>query len=217
MAMNIILYGPRVLLEKEKPLERGVLLLPDSPHSIHSLARVVKVGDGRIRQPDGSYKTVPIRVNVGDIVFFQTNALLASACSYEIEGKNYLVLLQDDLLARFPDLSLDVDKMEMLGDWTLVEPFIRQPKNILLPETLNYQEHLEHTFWKFLKAAADSDLEVEPGQEVIVNAHRANPVQLSGKVYCYLDRDCLLAVVDSVEEPVLADAPNGQTATASGP
>jgi len=202
--MNVKLYGPRVLLEKEKPKEKGTLQIPDNPNAIHSLARVVHVGDGRVRQPDGTFKTVPMRVKVGDIVFFQTNALIASACAYVLEGKSLLTLMQDDLLIRFPTTDINMESAEMLGDWTLVEPFIRQPGKIILPDTINYQEHLEHTFWKFLKSAPGSDFEVQPGYEVIINAHRATPVILGGKGYCYIDRNHILGLGDKVEEPEVA-------------
>lgn len=198
--MNIKLFGPRALLSQEKPSTRGALLVNPS-ESIHSLARVCYVGDGNVRMPDGSLKHVPPVVNVGDIVFFQTNAMLATGCTYEIDKTPYLNLLQDDLLARLPSNEVTVANMEMLGRWILIEPYIRQTGTIIMPATINYQEHLEQTFWKLIKKPTNCDLQAELGQEVLINAHRATPVQLGGKAYCYIDQNFILGAVQP--EPVV--------------
>ena len=199
---NLKLFGPRVLLAKEKPAQKGKLLLPDNRDAIHALARVVAIGDGVIRLPDGTRVDVPLKVAVGDIVFFQTNASMAAACSYELDRVSYMNLMQGDLLARLPDTDITVEKMEMLGDWVLITPSIRQTGTIILPATMNYQEHLEHTYWTCVKAAPGSDFEAVPGQEVLVNAHRASPVQIDSAIYCYIDRNFILGVMDVAPKPV---------------
>ena len=94
MAMNLKPLGDKVIVEvfgsKEKT--KGGILLPDSAQEKPQEAKVLAVGSGKIL---GNGKVVPPEVRVGDTVVFGKY----SGSEVKLEGKDYLIINQDDILA----------------------------------------------------------------------------------------------------------------------
>lgn len=83
----------RVLVKECEPEEKttGGLYIPTSAQEKPCKAKVLAVGEGLLE--DG--KIVPMKVAVGDIILFAKY----SGSEFKIEGQEYIVLKQTDILA----------------------------------------------------------------------------------------------------------------------
>ncbi|PXW86384.1 chaperonin GroES [Streptohalobacillus salinus] len=86
--------GDRVIIEivEEEEKTASGIVLPDSAKEKPQQGRVVSVGEGRLL--DNGSKTAP-DVNEGDRVIFAKYA----GAELKHEGKDYLILREDDILA----------------------------------------------------------------------------------------------------------------------
>lgn len=199
---NVKLFGYRVLIE---PVEgkTGTIVMPQSAQTMHRIGRVVCVGDGR--QPDGTVKKS--LVSVGDIVYFQTNAMTAASNGYVVGNMAYLNLHQGDLIGRLDSTVVCATNFTPLGRWVMVKPFVRSEGSlIVLPASAERDPNF--VYFKVAKLGDQVDLPVTVGQEVLLTVHRTNAMQISkdslnlGELeeYGYIDRDFVLGAVD--ESPV---------------
>lgn len=78
-------------LEAEE-VTKGGIVLPDSAREKPKEGRIVALGDGKLLD-DG--KRAPFQVAVGDRVLFSSYA----GTEVKIEGEEYLILSEDDILA----------------------------------------------------------------------------------------------------------------------
>lgn len=200
------LFGFRVLVEQVKE-RTGRIVVPENANIIFAIGRIVAVGDGA--QPNGTKEEAV--VNLGDIVYFQTNAMLAATQNYQFEGKHYLNLHQGDLLGRLSDTNVCYENFEPLGRWVMVQPFQRTaPGGILLPETAN---DADFTYFRVAKLGSRVKLDIKEGQEVIVNTGRISPIRINKldlaaaetrlTDYGLLDRDFVLGAVEDAEKQVV--------------
>ena len=91
--MNIKVIGNRVVikqLESEEKTASGILL-PDTAKEKPFEGEVIAVGPGKVLD-NGSYE--PMEVKVGDKVVFSKYG----GIEVKLEGEDYLVLRQDDIL-----------------------------------------------------------------------------------------------------------------------
>ena len=91
--MNIKVIGNRVVikqLESEEKTASGILL-PDTAKEKPFEGEVIAVGPGKVLD-NGSYE--PMEVKVGDKVIFSKYG----GIEIKLEGEDYLVLRQDDIL-----------------------------------------------------------------------------------------------------------------------
>jgi len=86
--------GNRVLVQRLEPEEKmkGGIILPDSAKKKQETAKVVAIGAGK-RLDDG--KTVPVPVNVGDIILMDKY----SGQEVTIDDEEYMILKADDIIA----------------------------------------------------------------------------------------------------------------------
>jgi len=86
--------GDRVIIEtiEEEETTASGIVLPDSAKEKPQQGRVISVGAGRLL--DNGSKTAPA-VNEGDRVIFAKYA----GAEFKHEGKDYLILREDDILA----------------------------------------------------------------------------------------------------------------------
>ena len=90
---NVQPLGDRVLvkvLEAEEKTKGGIVL-PDTAKEKPQQAEVVAVGNGKVQ--DG--KTIPLEVKVGDKVLYGRY----SGTELDLEGEDYLMLKEDDIVA----------------------------------------------------------------------------------------------------------------------
>lgn len=86
--------GDRVVVKRieEEPKTKGGIVLPDTAKEKPQKGKVIAVGSGRIL--DNGQK-LPLEVKEGDIVVFAKY----SGTEIEIDGEEYVILSERDLLA----------------------------------------------------------------------------------------------------------------------
>jgi co-chaperonin GroES (HSP10) len=179
MSMNMQLFGHRCLVEYYQPPQDSAsrIIVPDNArqHDTHRMGIVRVIGNGKVK---GKAGLIPSLVKVGDLVSFQINHMMETTQTYVLEGKHYLNLLQDDLIARIHGDNYIVDNMEMLGDYVLLKHFMRQPAGsaLFLPETVVRQSAPEFIYFRCVAKGSTVDLPIQPGDELLVNFGRLTPL-----------------------------------------
>src|SRR5208282_3822990 len=93
MAINVKPLGDRVLVQplEEKEVKKGGIIIPDTAKEKPQEGTVVAIGTGKL---DDNGKKIDFNVKVGDNVFI-TNS---GATEIKIDGENYLIMREDDIL-----------------------------------------------------------------------------------------------------------------------
>jgi chaperonin GroES len=91
--MKVKPLGDRVLVKpiEEKEVKRGNIIIPDTAKEKPQQGEVIAVGKGKVTE-DG--KVIPMEVKVGDKVLYGKY----SGTEIKIDGVEYLILHQDDIL-----------------------------------------------------------------------------------------------------------------------
>lgn len=191
------MFGFRVLVQPV-PEKTGSIILPQNARNEYMVGRVVAVGNGV--QPRGEVE--PTLVEIGDLVWFQTNDHILASQSYTEGRQTYLNLHQGDLLARLDSPALYYSGMEPLGRWLFVETFQKDTSAIVLPENTADQ----FVYYKASKIGSRLNLPVAVGQEVLLNQTRVGFFRMrvsaltdTYATYGYIDRDYVLATL--ADEP----------------
>lgn len=169
---KVKLFGPRVLVEHVVPSEKGRIIIPDASGTKdqHRLARVLVVGDGRTGD-----KTEEMMSKVGDIIVFQTNDVMANTQKFKADGKVLLYLLESDIIAYASSDEISYEALTMAGEYVLVEPVLdRGDSKLVLPESVS--KAFDFVYFKVLKTGSRVTVPVVPGQEVVLNLGRINPM-----------------------------------------
>jgi chaperonin GroES len=92
--MNVVPLNDHIVLERLEAEEKtaGGILLPDTAREKPRQGRVLSLGQGK-RQENGA--RAPFQVKVGDRVLFSAYA----GQEITLDGKEYLLMTEDDLLA----------------------------------------------------------------------------------------------------------------------
>jgi chaperonin GroES len=93
MAINVKPLGDRVLVQplEEKEVKKGGFIIPDTAKEKPQEGTVVAVGTGKL---DDNGKKIEFNVKVGDKVLI----FKYGATEIKIDGENYLILREDDIL-----------------------------------------------------------------------------------------------------------------------
>lgn len=207
--MNIQMFGHRCLVEHFRPKSaQSAIIIPDAAqqHDTHRFGKVMAVGQGK---KDG--EPLPMLVKEGDIVMFQINQVMEHTQKYVLHGKNYMNLLQSEIVMKLKDPTGDISvaNIEMVGDYVLLKHFFRTPQNslLVLPETVMKESAPEFIYFKVMAAGGGFGKPVKAGDEVICNFGRLTPIffvkrQKNGtsenEEYCYTREDWIDGLV--VEE-----------------
>jgi chaperonin GroES len=91
--MNLRPLNDRILVKRleEATTTKGGIIIPDSAKEKPAEGRVVAVGNGKLGE-DG--KRIPLEVKSGDRVLFGKY----SGTEVKLEGEEYLILREDDVL-----------------------------------------------------------------------------------------------------------------------
>ncbi|MDW8055447.1 MAG: co-chaperone GroES [Elusimicrobiota bacterium] len=91
--MKVKPLGDRVLVKplEEKEVKKGNIIIPDTAKEKPQQGEVIAVGKGKVTE-DG--KLIPMEVKVGDKVLYGKY----SGTEIKIDGQEYLILHQDDIL-----------------------------------------------------------------------------------------------------------------------
>jgi chaperonin GroES len=93
MAINVKPLGDRVLVQplEEKEVKKGGIIIPDTAKEKPQEGTVAAVGTGKL---DDSGKKIEFNVKVGDKVLFSKYG----GTEIKIDGENYLIMREDDIL-----------------------------------------------------------------------------------------------------------------------
>lgn len=92
--MKIKPLQDRILVERVEEEETvGGIIIPDTAKEKPQKGKIIEVGPGR-KDEDG--KPIPLDVKKGDMVLFNKYA----GTEIKIEGKEYLLMREDDVLAK---------------------------------------------------------------------------------------------------------------------
>jgi chaperonin GroES len=96
--MKIKPLGDRVIVKplEEKEVKKGNIIIPDTAKEKPQQGEVITVGKGKMTD-DG--KLLPMEVKVGDKVLYGKY----SGTEIKIDGQEYLILHQDDILGIVED------------------------------------------------------------------------------------------------------------------
>jgi len=199
----------------ERVTERqGSIIVPQSADNLYQIGRVVFVGNGQDPEFVVSARGAGIMrvrpepkeslVAVGDLVYFQTNMIMAAHQQYEYGTEAYLSLHQTELIARLASNVVNYDNFEPLGEWVLVQPHKReQDSRIVVPDTVKAGAFI---YWTLAKKSVVSQLSVQLGQEIMVNTGRINPIfiptldiataETKHTEFSYISSENILGVVD---------------------
>ncbi len=91
--MKVKPLGDRVLVKplEEKEVKKGNIIIPDTAKEKPQQGEVIAVGKGKTTD-DG--KVIPMEVKVGDKILYGKY----SGTEIKIDGQEYLILHQDDIL-----------------------------------------------------------------------------------------------------------------------
>ncbi len=97
MTVKVKPLEDRMVVEalEEEEKTRGGIVLPDTAKERPQRGKVLAVGPGRY---DDEGKRIPLEVKVGDVVIYSKYA----GTEIKIEGKEYLILRESDVLAVLP-------------------------------------------------------------------------------------------------------------------
>lgn len=92
--MKIKPLGERILIKRLEPEEvkKGGIIIPDTAKEKPQQGEVIEVGPGKMNEEG---KRIPVEVKKGDKVLFGKYA----GSDVEINGEEYLMIQQDDILA----------------------------------------------------------------------------------------------------------------------
>jgi co-chaperonin GroES (HSP10) len=187
------LFGDRVALQLVEEEYEGLLVPGPTTQRMHVLSKVLAVGD--------SSKGV----HVGDILFWQMNGIIERNCRYFMDGIPVFVLMRGDMVARLTSCKVNLTNFQVIGDWCLVRRVVEQPsKIIVLPDSV--QEVNQDLVLRFyLEQKGETvDMDVQVGDEVIVDRMRANPLKIDKTNFCYLHKGSILGTVHTVNPDPLS-------------
>lgn len=191
MKTKFNLFGDRVLVAKEVTKQGSIIIPQGAGQDMHRLGRVVSTGSGK--RPGA--KDVEMYVKEGDLVWFQTNAIMQSHQMYELEGEILMNLMQSEIIARVGSNEITYDNFDVLGEWVLVKPFLKQPPKakILLPEAAKQAMAI---YFRVEKMGHQVDLPIKKGDEVVLVHGRAQPFAIQREDYAYVHKSFVHGVVE---------------------
>jgi|MudIll2142460700_1097286.scaffolds.fasta_scaffold16479_2 co-chaperonin GroES (HSP10) len=211
--MNVKLFGPRCLVEFHKLNTTSKIIIPDVAQNAdsHRTGIVRFVGDGKVKGKD---EPVPALVKPGDVVMFQLNGIVEATQKFVIDGKHYLNLLQDDLLARINGDDMALENLTMLGDYVLLKHFLRERpgSTLFLPDQAVRQSAPEFIYFRCIQKGERVTRDFNLNDEVVVNFGRLTPMFIvkrnadgtsENQEFCYTRQEWVDGVVEAenAEQP----------------
>ena len=94
MAMKLIPLNDKIVVERLEADAKtsGGIILPDTAKEKPKQGKVLAIGEGK---PLDNGKRAPLQVKVGDRVLFTSY----SGSEVTVDGKEYLIMTEDDILA----------------------------------------------------------------------------------------------------------------------
>lgn len=217
----IKVFGHRAILEHWKPASGTRIIQPDTAgqHDVLRWGKVTDVGDGvltlsmreKLHGRGFEASPIPNLVQAGDRVCFEVNDIMLKTQFYKIfrDGKpvDMMHILQTDLIGRLKGDEVTYENFEILGDFVLIKPHVRNldDSRILLPG--NMPKTADMVYYEVMQVGSRVGMPIKAGQEIIVNHGRVNAIffstksAITGKTenieYGYVIKDYVHGVVDA--------------------
>lgn len=186
--------GERIALINTEEAYEGKIVLPESAIRSHVHGKCIAVGNGIY--PDGTEKE--IYAKVGEVYLYQIDGAQKVNASFTIEGQIVLLLHQADMICRLNQKTVSFDSIDMMGHWLLVEPYYESTESaIVIPESVKEKQSELHHF-RLVKKGPQAAIEAETGDEIFPARGRLTPLNLDGKVYCFIQDNFIYGHVPSV-------------------
>lgn len=178
------LFGNRVALRLVEEEYTGMLVpAPGTQNKLHVISEVVARG-----------AEAPPWLQPGEIYFWQVNAMVQEQCRHDV-GKEQLFVVQcTDMIARLARRKITLADFKVVGDWCLVQREVIQSGLIVLPDTVAATSQDVQVKITLLQKGETFDVPIEVGENVIVSRAHANLIEIEGKQYCYVLKNCVLGV-----------------------
>lgn len=186
--MSIKLFGERIACDPVAEEFEGTILTLESPNQQYFLAEVKAVSE----KASGSYA-------VGDLVYFQTNAMMTFNNSIRVGEEFALVVHPNDVLAKLKSKVIKLENYVTTGRWVLMRAeTIKEDSGIILPDSMTAKDQNSSyiRFYVEQKGSDCADL-YQVGDEIAPQRGKANPVEISGDRYFYVHEDFIHGVISS--------------------
>ena len=187
MTKQLLLSGNTVAIIPVDEV-RGKLLVPQTANRVHELAKIVAVG-----------KKVKTDLAVGDIVFFQANAMMSAYHTVKVDDKVVLIIHHDDIIAKLSEPVVSIDTFKVHGAWVLCRADVEQ-KSIVIPDTVEDINSIPYPHFFVLQVGGQANLDTSGNllpddeainvcDEVIVDKARTTIISLGDtKRVAYINR-----------------------------
>lgn len=189
--MKLRLFDTRIAVTPVEEGYVGSIMIPNVATKARSLGRVIAVADPTCR----SGKVVESIVRTGDVVMFQTQAFMMAAQQRNIDVNKFLVIQQNDAVAKLTSTTVTKDSFQPLGNWVLVKPFYNKQaeSRIIVPETATKApSDMRFT----VVSQGEWVKEIKVGDEVLLEHGRANMIQIENEDFMYVDQLNITGVID---------------------
>lgn len=171
------------------------------------VGRVVAIGDGKVKI-NFELRQMLMVVQPGDVVVFQMNSIQA-ANSLVLDDQadiltpmggqpkaQFYILNQGDCIARLTaGTTVKLNTIQMLGTWSLVEPFLEPLKSgLVIPDSID-PIHLGSPRFRLVQKGTHAKLDAEVGQELIVEKALVNRIDFDNKSYGFVEADRVYGVI----------------------
>lgn len=149
----------------------GGIYLPEDRKKIFSIGTVVGIGP--------ELKDRPCHLRINDEVVFQIPAYIAANYGYHVDGQDFMILNQGDILGRLTNgTRISFDTFEPMGEWLLCEVKREIMRGgLYLPEDVQAGVSSLPPRHILSKKGPYCDLEADIGTELLIDRARATPIQ----------------------------------------
>lgn len=188
MTHIVKLFGDRLAVQLVEEEYEGLLVPAPTQQRMYMLSRVTAIGDKASESSDN--------FQIGDIVFWQWNGIVAQHNAFRVGNARVFVLMRGDLIARLTVQKVTLDTFSVLGDWVLVRRVVHQPSKLIVVPDGVAEANQELTL-KFIVEQKGSSvtLPIQKGQEVIVDRTRTNPLTIGDADFGYVHKSSVLGVL----------------------
>jgi len=154
------------------------------------VGQVMAIGDGRVKV-NYEPKLMEMVVKEGDIVLFQMNSIQQANSLFSMDDNKepLYILNQGDCIARLSSTVVKLETIEMLGIWSLVEPFVDKPASgIILPENIDPVYSGVPRF-RLVQKGNRVKADIVVGQELVCEKSLVNRLDFDSKAYGFISED----------------------------
>lgn len=191
---KLTLFGERVLVEPVEEMS-GSLIVAAKASRTYEFGRIVKVGDGLVSDGKGGKVQKKMHLNEGEIVWFQTNAYMAAGNATAIDGKVYMALHQNDVLATMSKPIANIENLKIAGNWCLLrsDVIVESGSEIIRPDTakVSYDE------MAFYIEQVGSQVDCcKANDNVVVDFKMVQKIDLGGKQFFYTASNYIYGIIE---------------------